>query len=308
MNNSNQIRRIRAIATIVIVLYHCFCPLMNYGWNMYQSPFWDKIGHLIFNIILADKMLPTFFIISGILYYYLNKNGKSLNLWKKFDRLIIPYALFESLYFVQIIPLFGESRASGHLWFLPTLFICFVLVKVFYKVNKHILLLISFLLIFIAEKLSLSLPLSLYTIHSVCQYLFYFILGCVLPSITAYLRNKKWLLVLILILYGTCVLITDFPFRGTLLIISFNILLFSLVSNRDFDNTKLSHIILEIDRYSFPIYLIHHFYIVIMVSTPFFTNLYISYTIYGILLMVVTSILFSYISSILLKRIGFKWI
>lgn len=54
MSYSNSIRRIRVLATLIIVLYHCFCPFLSHGgWNMYDNTTIESFGHWLCNIVLV---------------------------------------------------------------------------------------------------------------------------------------------------------------------------------------------------------------------------------------------------------------
>ena len=56
MSYSNSIRRIRVLATLIIVLYHCFCPFLSHGgWNMYDNTTIESFGHWLCNIVLARQ-------------------------------------------------------------------------------------------------------------------------------------------------------------------------------------------------------------------------------------------------------------
>ena len=308
MDNSNQIRIIRAFATIVIVLYHSFCPFMSRGWGMFDVKILDDIGNIFFIDILSDKMLPTFFVISGMLYSKKKKymGQKQSYVWKKFDRLMIPYALFTSLYYLLIVPVFGESIASGHLWFLPTLFLCFVVAIFTENIGIKYKLLISLFMIFIADKLSL-ISIYLLQISFLCQYLFYFFFGEGIFNVICILRKVKYSILFVVAFYIVCICLNDFPLRGTTLLVSFNLILFYYVKN-SISPLLLSKIISEVDKHSFAIYVIHHFLIVLLLQTAFFTYLYVIYPVMGIFIMFIVSFISSFCISVFLKKIGFKWL
>lgn len=122
---SNVISNIRIIATIVIVLYHCTCPYYTWQWEGYIGNYQiSKYINIIFLHILSDTMLPTFFMLSGILYYgRTNFKNICLNeIWKKFDRLCIPLCIITSIC-VWLKNLGLHESIDGHLWFIKTLFL-----------------------------------------------------------------------------------------------------------------------------------------------------------------------------------------
>lgn len=175
MSYSNSIRRIRVLATLIIVLYHCFCPFLSHGgWNMYDNTTIESFGHWLCNIVLADKMLPTFFIMSGMLYFSSRKHKvekKVLLILNKFDRLLVPYALFMTLYFAVIEPLTGPNSSPGHLWFLTILFSCFTIAIFLRKVDTRILIVFSFPLMFFASRLG-DVNLLIFDVSKIVSYMF----------------------------------------------------------------------------------------------------------------------------------------
>ena len=86
----NGLGRLRAYSTLIIILYHCSCPYLTWHWEYVENElFLKELLQTFFFRIIGDTMLPTFFLISGILFYgKKNKYSDRLKtLWGKFDRL-----------------------------------------------------------------------------------------------------------------------------------------------------------------------------------------------------------------------------
>lgn len=142
--------------------------------------------------------MPLFFFLSGAVFAI-----KPIESWtfesvliKKFIRLLVPYFLVFTLFSTPLRTLSGfysvsalpnvimsglntPLTSSGHLWFLPTLFWCFV---IFYPLAKYLkdkyflILLICMLLMGVADKIpSINIPLWC----NAFSYIFWFGLGYV---------------------------------------------------------------------------------------------------------------------------------
>lgn len=76
----NNLIRVGVLYTVIIVAFHCYYPYGNwYEFSFSNQPFIINCYSFIFNRIFVNTMLPTFFMISGILFYkkkdqYANKN------------------------------------------------------------------------------------------------------------------------------------------------------------------------------------------------------------------------------------------
>lgn len=151
--------------------------------------------------------MELFFGISGFCFYYTVDKGKSLGriFKEKILRILVPYL---AIAFVWLIPLrlflhypnyadkgIGEiigsvlvMRDVGHLWFLPVLFILFILTSPIRKIrNVPILMGIGALAFFVSSFSSLIATLI---IKLVCKYFFFFYAGY-LFNLFLYNRPEK---------------------------------------------------------------------------------------------------------------------
>ncbi len=151
---------VRIVLIVLMVFYHSFC-FYDGVWQMPSGtmpvPAYSFLSKLSYSFFLE-----TFVFISGYLY----GNGSLKNARKKsyikltvkkFKRLMIPSIIFSAVYYL----LFKKPEASmdvlvsilsgcGHLWFLPMLFGCFVIMFIIENVgiiNKYCYYIVSLLLI-----------------------------------------------------------------------------------------------------------------------------------------------------------------
>lgn len=137
----------RVCLVVLLIVYHSFCPFAGHWGALDNTPvvspyFW--IGQLSYSFFLEG-----FVFISGMLFgRQLNKQKASVfgpgYLYAKFKRLIVPSLIFSILYIVCFMDWDGVGdfvrqavSGSGHLWFLPLLFWCFVGMWIVSKLNFH---------------------------------------------------------------------------------------------------------------------------------------------------------------------------
>lgn len=138
-----SIDNLRAIAIVLVVFGHSII-LYSSQWSIYTTSIDCSILDVVKKIINIVQM-PVFFSLSGFLFFFtVRKKKKLFEIIKdKFKRLLIPFMIFASIWLVPIRYMVGYSeyiRSSlpdvlfykillgydnGHLWFLPTLYLCF---------------------------------------------------------------------------------------------------------------------------------------------------------------------------------------
>ncbi len=144
---------IRLLLIVSLVLYHVMAPYCAAwpkidGQPSIRSYWW--LGKFIYSFLI-----PTFVFISGEVYgFQVRKKKKSITfrdtIENKFKRLILPSAFFSTIYFFLIEykeqsvlrTIYDIFSGVGHLWFLPMLFWCFVLLYVIEKCqlkDKHVI-------------------------------------------------------------------------------------------------------------------------------------------------------------------------
>ena len=180
---------IRLVLIIFLVLYHSFA-IYNGTWDiplgLYPVNAYWWVASFSYSF-----MLETFVFISGYVFGYqvrtkFNNQVVFQNcVVKKAIRLLIPSIVFRIIYFICFHINKGNSLGSilyniiigyGHLWFLPMLFLCFIITFIVEKLqinHKYIILLALFASVFSLGPLS-DLP---FRISSVLSYYIFFAIG-----------------------------------------------------------------------------------------------------------------------------------
>ena len=150
MEREERITNLRAISILIVVLGHSII-IYSDSWNLYHTIYNVPILNILKKVINLIQM-PLFFSLSGYLFgKKINKYSFAQLVTKKTKRLLIPY-LFVSCFWllpIRIIIRFWslEDRGikaliweniilqndNGHLWFLPCMFMCFMLSFLMYK-------------------------------------------------------------------------------------------------------------------------------------------------------------------------------
>lgn len=135
----NEIVLIRLILILLLVLYHSFI-IYKGGWR--QPIGYDNV--CVYSWIAKftySFFLETFVAVSGYIFSYqifTRKKNQKLGSFiiNKIKRLLIPCWLFSILYYVLFLAsnqyqgidvVYKILSGTGHLWFLPMLFWCFLL-------------------------------------------------------------------------------------------------------------------------------------------------------------------------------------
>lgn len=179
---------IRLFLIVMLVFYHAFAiftgawkPISGYP----EIPSYTLLGNLSYACLLE-----TFVFISGYVFGYQVRvkgdvalSAKKLFV-KKFKRLIVPSIIF-SIAYLLVIKGFHDSMCStlyqllcgvAHMWFLPMLFWCFVIVWMLEKVRlKHTIALLLLLTLSIISFIPLPLRLGAALYYAVFFYVGYLI-------------------------------------------------------------------------------------------------------------------------------------
>lgn len=185
-NILNNVAIIRPLLILLLVFYHAFAPYSG-GWLPIEGfpeikAYWwlDKLSYFF--------MLEMFVFISGYLFGFQvrTKGEDKLNpknlFWSKFKRLMIPGMIF-SIFYIFLFRNYGQMSViewlngivsgTGHMWFLPMLFCCFIFTWIIEKskVNSKLMLAFLFLLTIAPIKV---LPLHM---GHAFYYMFFFYVG-----------------------------------------------------------------------------------------------------------------------------------
>lgn len=174
---------IRLMLIILLVLYHSFAIFCG-GWTPldgYPEPaeYW-WIGKAAYSF-----MLEAFVFISGYVYgYQIYRNPEKLSMKtvvnSKLKRLILPSIIFSTIYYLLFYDLtdsiwkiaYSILCGTGHMWFLPMLFWCFIFTFIAEKTGLRNILII--LIAFVMAILS-AVPLPLRLSSAMYYFLFFYI-------------------------------------------------------------------------------------------------------------------------------------
>lgn len=246
-------------------------------------------------------MLPTFFMISGFLFYSRKEHYSNLKitLWNKFDRLIIPFTIITTICITFNLPMIGVASVNGHLWFIRELFIFFCIALILYHIKEHWIMalgIIGYTLYTLQSRLNFSA--NEITEHFL-MYFFFFIGGHYIALYYNRLRENK-IRYSILFLWIAALIAG----KQSIYTILFNLVLIGFTPCSPIKNKFL----LSINKNSFGIYLLHHIVIFAVFPLPLTQYLYTHHALAAIILMFTIALSASWIICNELKKIGFKYI
>ena len=309
-----SIINIRFLAIVLVVLGHSIILYSN-DWSIYKTsynlPILDLLKYLI-NIF----SMPLFFSISGYLFQ-LSKKTKAMSfIKKKAKRLIVPYICISIIWLIPIrllvkYPGYENKKITeifvngilmgndnGHLWYLPTLFLCFIII--YFLKNKFNNKKIISYVIFLSSSLIYIFPISIFKIsylNFTLQYYCWFYLGYLIFSYEKKLQKVPLIKLLLLTLLFTILTII---FRYNILLINnffkyisgicWVLLIYKLVSK-----IKTNKIIEYVSCNSFGIYLFHSPLVYITFSKMANYNpkiiIFINFVIFGGLALLLTNVI-----------------
>lgn len=298
-NNKSQVQSyeiVRFIATILVVIGHSnyLYTMTHYGGlnffsfnvsNILTNTFLFKINHFLIEFIYIFHM-PLFFMLSGAIFALSPAIKFRLLIKKKVKRLLIPYLVYGLAFMFPIkfatgfydeqgivkaaISFFYSTADSGHLWFLPTLFLCFVIFKLLQIILERLNLYSPPLMIVISLFLYLVsnfVNLELFAIKRVLQNMLWFSIGYFFESYRSTLINYSNKLIISLSLavsaFSVCIFLSPY-FTGfvlveevSILVLCFNVYVVSELLSR-FLKKYMSNMFYKIVvRNLFYIYLFH---------------------------------------------------
>ena len=277
-----QIGNIRTLAILLVVLGHSII-LYSTGWSLYetarQAPFLAWLKRAI-----DIPQMPLFFSLSGYLFVFTHqkKQGFGQLAKNKFLRLIVPYFGIGLLYLLPIrlavgysgyqgnividfILKFLTANDVGHLWFLPALFLIFLLSEMILSVAEHIPVLKKFpgiVLLAAGGVLYLEgyhIGLGYGPLLSAFNYLLWFALGYCLKTYQQYIR-KMYRIPLVkwgLLLANLLLLVYALRLFSARVLISLGLCALFIINAYGVMPEKTCSLVQRIDRDSFGIYLFH---------------------------------------------------
>lgn len=318
------IDNLRALAILIVVFGHSII-LYSSQWALYETdvkvPVLDMIKRII-NII----QMPLFFSISGFLFFFTEKRKKMLEIvLDKARRLLVPFVVFALGWLLPIRLILEYSGYkdesictiiiykillgydNGHLWFLPTLFLCFIVSYIFLKKLRKFMgggieyigiAMIGLLL----YAIQIVIPVNGY-LKFLGQYYVWFSIGMGLSSLkkdgTLWFRLAKYKTCYLIICVITIILAIRIP---NIIILNISTLIFLITLYFVIPNIE-NNMLLSLSENSFGIYLLHS-------PMVYFTYKYLSHVspliVVGINLIIFGGI--SLLLTIVIRSSKIKWI
>lgn len=304
-----KIVNIRAIAIIIVVFGHSII-LYSPSWGMYNTVNKVYLFEILKQIINVVQM-PIFFSLSGYLFYKtISKDNNFLNFLKlKFNRLILPfiftaifwmipikkiinYSNYNDIGMFEILKLVLTGKDAGHLWYLPTLFLIFLIMYflcLFLKKRSFFEDLLIFILLLLISIISNNVNTNIY-ISSALFYSIYFYFGFCLFKYEDYIMNinKKIISLLVVFLMFIPIFINN-------LYLNYIITMIIILSLYIIAPNKTNNYISSISKNSFGIYLFH--LPLVYITYSYFANanplivVFINFVIFGSLAFLITELL-----------------
>lgn len=280
-NYFNDISILRVSAMLMVVFYHCLCPYSIWdGSDFYigfHVPIWDVVDGMLLQI-----HLPIFFLISGYLYGYKRNLGGYSDKVKfvkdKTLRVLVPYAIVGLfLCLLQDRDISQMLNGISHLWFLMTIFECYVLGKLLDTVLKmqerKVQLVMGGLVLFIVL-IPYRIPLMQFLcLSNIIKYFPFYMLGMLASKMNfgKYTKYKAKTLVLIIILLLFFALQQVYIKKISItMLLGVSIVSFIFIYARCLNIPKLPSWVTSLDKCSMGIYIVHHIVIQEMNSIAFF--------------------------------------
>ena len=265
----NDISILRISAMLMVVFYHCLCPYSIWDGTDYfigfHVPAWDVVDGM-----LAQIHLPIFFLISGFLFGYKRiRGGYSDNIEfakNKVMRVLLPYVIVGLfLCFLQDRDIGQMLDGISHLWFLLTIFECYVLGKalsVVIRMKKlHRQMMIVVLMLFI-----ILVPYRLPEVRFLClsrlvAYFPYYMTGMLICNMDfGALAKYKNLLLLIGVLLVVLFAVQQVYFNKRPITMFWGVAIVALTFTyaRLLNIPKLPSWVVSLDKCSMGIYIVHH--------------------------------------------------
>lgn len=240
-------------------------------------------------------------MISGMLFYSRKEKYADCvaTFWKKFDRLMIPYALVFMLCSFMDLPKIGIASCWGHLWFVKDLFLFFCIALLAYNISERWLVLaasVCFLLWCMQAHLGITLGDEL---GKLMQYGIFFFGGHYASKYFGWIRTNrlfKWIALIVWI-------IALVMHKQTASMVLFNIVALGFVPVRPVE----SKVITYFDQQSYRVYLIHHLVVFGLFALPCFHYVYAHTAIGAAAIMYIAVIAVTLAVCYVMTKIKFKY-
>lgn len=292
---------LRGVCVLTVVVFHCYAFLTHGHFLAMRETYlqFDRINYCG-PIVVA---MPLFTFISGFLYAYLRNLGKYSKdlpfLKNKIKRLLLPYIFFVVLFsitmeiqhtdFITITNHTWHRIVYGnyiHLWYLPILFWCFVIIRLYEHLTTSKIALLLFLGLSLVLASNIPIIDCIFNLRKVAPWFYWFLLGYTYFKFRDSLmflfsnRNRK-ITLLLLVCVCEIGLIHFFGFPDykrpqfiasefviiSIFIIALFIVFEDLTKSEKIEKIFTNNLVKSISKYSFGIYIFHYWLAPIIISS-----------------------------------------
>lgn len=284
---------LRVVSMFMIVLFHCMCFNAD-SWTVYPCALPNDLDDDVSSVVVS-LALPVFFFISGFLFVFIYNHKNGYRDWKtftlnKFNRLILPTITWTIIYLI-ILPFrytfWDYVSGIRHLWFLPTLFVVFLIARLctpYLLAKRKLYLDVIIVLAIVLVSCAINAKFWSLLIGKVSCYISFFMAGMMYCKCRFTIRNKIIELIILLILicihaYNTIYLssLTQIMMDDIILIV-ICCLLFDLLAGVKMDkNSMPSRILSNLDKNSLGIYLVHQVFIMTLYQYTMFEESWLTF-------------------------------
>ena len=313
MKHLNDISYLRVGAMLLVVFGHCLCPYTIWegeGYTVgYKVPLWESVLACI-----SKVHIQMFFLIAGFLYKYIRNRGGYINTMQfvknKSIRILIPYLIFAPfMCLIQVRPYNELLLGVSHLWFLLTIFECYIAGRLFencLKCNlkrKVCLLIICCLWITITTRY--NIPTRFLTIERFIHYFPIYFIGMLFASIdiTSYNKIKNLLPLIVICSIVSLVTIHILYNKETIdqaigIVVVLAVFLYIHLKKIE----KCPKWLMHLDKHSMGIYIVHQIVQQEMNKMPYFHVQMVSHCYIYPLSQFLFLVLFSYLLSVIIHK------
>lgn len=190
-----EIIKLRIIAIFLVVIGHSII-IFDHNWGIFVTNNKNVFFYLLKQFINIVQM-PIFIMISGYLFVKSIRKYKNIGdlIIDKFKRIIVPFIIIALFWLIPIRWYVGYTPYvqtgyletiqkvflgidSGHLWYLPTLYVIFIVGYLLNKIkNKNVVSHFIIILILWIVSIFSDKVVNIMFLPTICEYLIYFYIG-----------------------------------------------------------------------------------------------------------------------------------
>lgn len=317
---------IKGFAIILVVLGHV--AERYYKYDLY--PNYTVVFQWIYNVIYSFHM-PLFMIISGYLFYYSymipSWKQKYHRFWTHWINLTIVYTAY--VFIIGIVklsfstdllhPIIGYDllliwiKPIGHMWYLYSLLLMYLIYLAIQKVSDIIVIFSSFFL----SVISTQMHIAYFDLYHVARLFFFFAIGVMLCKYPNWIENKMSKTIIIVLAIISFILAFHFwnegieieRVLGIQLIVGFGISLAIIFLFKEINFLNRCKPFLWCGSYSLEIYILHQYSVVVvlkLITMLRCMNVFVGYFVASIISLVSVIVLVEIMKKLKVYKYAFK--